>query len=92
MKSCKILLKIRCFSSLGEKVVSFAFASWCEGVKRKISSNSNSLVKNYFKKKHDLTEIVANSLDLDFLAFISTVQSKHSSWGSKLQQPELSDD
>lgn len=48
---------------LGEegRVVSFAFVLCCEGVKRKISSNSDSVVKSYFKKKYDLTKIAANS-------------------------------
>lgn len=61
-KSCKILLKKCCYSSLGKREVSFLLHLSCrKGVKRKISSNSNSLVESYFKKKNYLTEIVANS-------------------------------
>lgn len=71
-----------------ERVVSIAFFSCCEGVKRKISPNSDNLVKSYFRKKCDLTKIVANSR----VRFFSSAQSKHSSWGSKLQLPKLSDD
>lgn len=48
---------------LGEEgmIVSLAFVLCREGVKRKISPNSDNLVKSYFRKKCDLTKIVANS-------------------------------
>lgn len=75
---------------LGEegRVVSFAFVLYCEGVKRKNSPNSYNFVESYFRKKCDLTEIVANS----WVSFFSSAQRKHSSWGSKLQLRKLSDD